>query len=207
MAGMHTLYSMQFSGNCYKVRLLMHELGIPFRIVDFEKGSGQTTSAEFRALNPNAQVPLLVLPDGRPLAESGAMLMHLAEGSDLIPADRYERALCWQWMFFEQYSHEPVIAVARNWLSYIPGGRETMAHRIEEWRVKGNRVLAVMEGRLREAPFFAGDAFSIADIALYAYTHVAAEADYDLSAYPAIGDWLARVAARPRHVGLDWRPG
>ncbi|MBN8999381.1 MAG: glutathione S-transferase family protein [Rhizobiales bacterium] len=204
---MHTLYSMQFSGNCYKVRLLMHELAIPFRIVDFEKGSGQTTSAEFRALNPNAQVPLLVLPDGRPLAESGAMLMHLAEGSDLIPADRYERALCWQWMFFEQYSHEPVIAVARNWLSYIPGGRETMAHRIEEWRVKGNRVLAVMEGRLREAPFFAGDAFSIADIALYAYTHAAAEADYDLSAYPAIGGWLARVATRPRYVGLDWRPG
>ena len=207
MAGMHMLYSMQFSGNCYKVRLLMHELGIPFRIVDFEKGAGQTTSADFLALNPNAQVPLLILPDGRPLAESGAMLMHLAEGSDLIPADRYERALCWQWMFFEQYSHEPVIAVARNWLSYIPGGRETMAHRIEEWRQKGERVLGVMEGRLREAPFFAGAAFSIADIALYAYTHVADEADYDLSAYPAIVGWLGRVAARPRHVGLDWRPG
>jgi len=203
LAGMHTLYSMQFSGNCYKVRLLMHELGIPFRIVDFEKGSGQTTSAEFRALNPNAQVPLLVLPDGRPLAESGAMLMHLAEGSDLIPADRYERALCWQWMFFEQYSHEPVIAVARNWLSYIPGGRETMAHRIEEWRVKGNRVLAVMEGRLREAPFFAGDAFSIADIALYAYTHVADEGGFDLTRYLNITAWMARVRAQPGHVAID----
>lgn len=206
MAGTYTLYSMQFSGNCYKVRLLMHELGIAFRIVDIVKGDGQTTSRDFLALNPNAQVPLLILPDGRPLAESGAMLLHLAEGSALIPADPYERALCWQWMFFEQYSHEPVIAVARNWLRYVPGGRETMAHRVEEWQQKGHRLLAIMEGRLAQSPFFAGPGFSIADIALFAYTHVAEEADYDLSRYPAIQAWLARVAARPRHVGLDWQP-
>lgn len=206
MAAIHTLYSMQFSGNCYKPRLAMHELGIPFEIVDFRKGSGQTTSPDFLALNPNAQVPLLILPDGRPLSESNAMLLHLAEGSDLIPVDRYERALCYQWLFFEQYSHEPVIAVARNWLHYIPGGRETMAHRIEEWREKGNRVLSIMEDRLKASDFFAGPSFSIADIALYAYTHVAGEADYDLARYPAVSAWLARVAARPRHVGLDWRP-
>jgi glutathione S-transferase len=206
MAAIHTLYSMQFSGNCYKPRLAMHELGIPFRLVDFRKGTGQTTSPDFLALNPNGQVPLLILPDGRPLAESDAMLLYLAEGSDLIPADRYERALCYQWLFFEQYSHEPVIAVARNWLRYIPGGRETMAHRIEEWRDKGNRVLAVMEAGLAGRDFFAGSSFSIADIALYAYTHVADEADYDLGAYPGIEKWLARVAARPRHVDLAWRP-
>lgn len=206
MSEMYTLYSMQFSGNCYKPRLAMHELGIPFRIVDFKKGTGQTTSPEFLAINPNAQVPLLVLPDGRPLAESDAMLLHLAEGSDLIPADSYDRALCYQWLFFEQYSHEPVIAVARNWLRYIPGGRETMAHRIDEWQQKGHRALGVMESRLAGHDFLAGDAFSVADIALYAYTHVAEEADYDLSAYPGIRGWLSRVAARPRHVGMDWRP-
>lgn len=206
MAAEYTLYSMQFSGNCYKPRLAMHELGIPFRIVDFQKGGGQTTSPEFLALNPNAQVPLLVLPDGRPLAESNAMLLHLAEGSELIPADAYDRAICYQWLFFEQYSHEPVIAVARNWLHYIPGGRETMAHRIDEWQQKGNRVLSIMDQFLVQHDFFGGPAFSIADIALYAYTHVASEADYDLGRYPAILAWLARVAERPRHVGLDWRP-
>jgi len=206
MTEAYTLYSMQFSGNCYKPRLLMHELGIPFRLVDVEKGSGVTTSPDFLALNPNAQVPLLLLPDGRPLAESGAMLIHLAEGSALIPADPYERALCFQWMFFEQYSHEPVIAVARNWLHLTPGGRAAMAHRIAEWQEKGQRVLSVMERRLERSPFFAGPDVSIADIALYAYTHVAEEADYDLSTFPAIGDWLARIARRPRHVPIGWRP-
>lgn len=206
MGKAYTLYSMQLSGNCYKIRLMLHELGLPFRIVDVEKGSGVTASAEFLALNPNGQVPLLILPDGRPLAESGAMLIHLGEGTPLIPSDAYERALCFQWMFFEQYSHEPVIAVARNWLHLTPGGRQAMAHRIEEWQQKGNRVLGVMESRLTTTPFFAGQAFSIADIALYAYTHAAEDADYDLSAFPAIRGWLARVASRPRHVGIDWRP-
>jgi glutathione S-transferase len=206
MATPYTLYSMQLSGNCYKPRLAMHELGIAFRIVEVERGSGQTTSPEFLALNPNAQVPLLILPDGRPLAESGAMLLHLAEGSDLIPADPYERALCYQWMFFEQYSHEPVIAVARAWLFLTPGGREAMAHRIPEWQEKGNRVLGVMERRLSEADYFAGSTFSVADIALYAYTHAAADADYDLSAFPAISAWLSRVSSRPGHAGIGWRP-
>lgn len=206
MAARYTLYSMQSSGNCYKPRLVLHELGIPFDIVEVEKGSGKTTAPDFLMLNPNAQVPLLVLPDGRPLAESNAMLLHLAEGTPLIPADAYERALCYQWLFFEQYSHEPVIAVARNWLFLTPGGRATMAHRIEEWQARGHKALRVMEARLAGADFLAGKDFSVADIALYAYTHVAGEADYDLSAYPGIVAWLARVAARPRHVPLQWRP-
>ncbi len=206
MAATYTLYSMQSSGNCYKPRLLMHELAIPFEIVEVAKGSGKTADPAFLALNPNGQVPLLVLPDGRPLAESNAMLLHLAEGTPLLPADPYDRALCYQWLFFEQYSHEPVIAVARNWLHLTPGGRQTMAHRIEEWQVKGKKALGVMEARLSEADFLAGPAFSIADIALYAYTHVAGDADYDLAAYPGISAWLARIAARPRLVGLDWKP-
>lgn len=206
MTGTYTLYSMQASGNCYKPRLAMHELGIPFRIVEVVKGAGQTTAPEFLSLNPNAQVPLLILPDGRPLAESNAMLLHLAEGSALVPEDPYDRALCWQWLFFEQYSHEPVIAVARNWLHLTPGGRAAMAHRIEEWQTRGHKALTVMERRLEQADFLAGSGFSVADIALYAYTHVAGDADYDLGLYPAIRAWLARVAARPRHVGLEWRP-
>ncbi|MBZ9936393.1 glutathione S-transferase family protein [Mesorhizobium sp. BR1-1-16] len=206
MAAIHTLFSMQSSGNCYKPRLLMHELGIPFRIVEMEKGSGKTAAPDFLKLNPNAQVPLLVLPDGRPLAESNAMLLHLAEGTPLIPVDTYDRALCYQWLFFEQYSHEPVIAVARNWLFLTPGGRATMGHRVEEWQVKGHKALGVMEARLSGADFLAGPSFSIADIALFAYTHVAEDADYDLGLYPSIRAWLARIAARPRHVGIDWRP-
>ncbi len=206
MAATYTLYSMQSSGNCYKPRLLMHELGIPFAIVEVAKGSGKTADADFLALNPNGQVPLLILPDGRPLAESNAMLLHLAEGTALLPADPYDRALCYQWLFFEQYSHEPVIAVARNWLHLTPGGRAAMAHRIDEWLVKGNKALGVMEARLAKADFLAGPAFSIADIALYAYTHVAGDADYDLAAYPGISAWMARIASRPRHVALDWKP-
>ena len=206
MTEAYTLYSMQSSGNCYKPRLAMHELGIAFRIVDVEKGSGKNRTPDFLKLNPNGQVPLLILPDGRPLAESNAMLLHLAEGTDLVPADAYDRALCWQWLFFEQYSHEPVIAVARNWLHLTPGGREQMAHRIEEWQAKGHKALGVMEARLAAHDFLAGPSFSIADIALYAYTHVAEDADYDLSRYPGIRAWLARVAARPRHVDLHWRP-
>jgi glutathione S-transferase len=206
MTDSYLLYSMQSSGNCYKPRLAMHELGIPFRIEDVEKGSGRNRTPEFLKLNPNAQVPLLILPDGRPLAESNAMLLHLAEGTSLIPGDAYDRALCWQWLFFEQYSHEPVIAVARNWLFLTPGGREQMAHRIEEWQVKGHKALGVMEARLASHDFLAGPAFSVADIALYAYTHVAEDADYDLARYPGIRAWLARVAARPRHVDLAWRP-
>ena len=125
----YTLYSMQNSGNCYKPRLLMHQLGIPFRLVDTDSFDGSTRTPEYLALNPNGKVPLLVLPDGRRLAESNAMLLHLAEGTPFLPADRYERALCYQWLFFEQYSHEPYIAVARSWLSLMPGGREKMTRR------------------------------------------------------------------------------
>ena len=203
----YTLYSMQNSGNCYKPRLLMHQLGIPFRVVDTDSFDGSTRTPEYLALNPNGKVPLLVLPDGRRLAESNAMLLHLAEGTPFLPADRYERTLCYQWLFFEQYSHEPCIAVARSWLSLMPGGREKIsAERLADLHARGHKALAVMEERLGEAPWFAGDSYSVADIALYAYTHVAGDGDFDLAPYPLIRDWLGRVAAVPGHVGMDGRP-
>jgi glutathione S-transferase len=203
----HILYSMQDSGNCYKPRLLMHRLGIPFRLVDTDSRDGSTRTPEFLALNPTGKVPLLVLPDGRRLSESNAMLLHLAEGTRYLPADRYERALTYQWLFFEQYSHEPYIAVARSLLHLTPGGRETIAPaRLAELHERGYRALAVMEQRLAESDWLAGGSYSVADIALYAYTHMAGEGDFDLAAYPRIRAWLARVAAEPGHVGIDWRP-
>lgn len=203
----YTLYSMQSSGNCYKPRLLMHQLGLTFRLVEIDPGRGETRTPEFLALNPNGRVPLLVLPDGRRLSESNAMLLYLAEGTPYLPADRYQRALAHQWLFFEQYDHEPVIAVARSWLKIYPDriGKAT-AEQIADWQKRGNRALSVMETALEKSPWLAGDAYSVADIALYAYTHVAEDGGFDLSAYPAISAWLARVAAEPGHVAMDWRP-
>ena len=203
----YTLYSMQNSGNCYKPRLLMHQFGIDFRLVDTDSFDGSTRTREYLALNPNGKVPLLILPDGRKLAESNAMLLHLAEDTPFLPADAYQRALCYQWLFFEQYSHEPYIAVARSWLSLMPGGRAKVTpERLADLHARGNKALAVMEERLGEAPWFAGDAYSIADMALYAYTHVAEDGGFDLGPYQRIRGWLQRVAAAPRHVDIDWRP-
>jgi len=207
MAGEYTLYSMQSSGNCYKPRLLLHLLGVPFRLVDIAPGKGETRTPEFLALNPNGRVPLLVLPDGRKLSESNAMLLYLADGTRYIPADRYERALVNQWLFFEQYDHEPQIAVARSWITVYPDKRgKATKEQLAGWQEKGNRALGVMEARLKDHDWLVGYNYSVADIALYAYTHVADEGGYDLGRYPGISRWIARVAAEPRHVPLDWRP-
>jgi glutathione S-transferase len=207
MANEYTLYSMQTSGNCYKPRLLMHQLGIPFRQVDKDGAKGETRTADFLALNPNGRVPLLVLPDGRRLSESNAMLLYLAEGTPYLPTDRYERAIVNQWLFFEQYEHEPTIAVARSWISIYP---DRMARVTEEqiagWHKNGYRALGVMEQRLAGNDWLAGDSYSVADISLYAYTHVAHEGRFDLSRFPGITAWLARVAAEPGHVPMSWRP-
>ena len=203
----YTLYSMQSSGNCYKPRLIMHQLGLPFRLVDIDPGKSETRTPESLALNPNGRVPLLVFPDGRKLSESNAMLLYFAEGTRFLPTDRFERALVHQWLFFEQYDHEPAIAVARSWLKVQSNrvGKAT-AEQIADWHKRGNRALSVMEQALDKSDWLAGDAYSVADIALYAYTHVAEDGGFDLSAYPAIGAWLTRVAAEPGHVGIDWRP-
>jgi glutathione S-transferase len=207
MTALHTLHSMQDSGNFYKPRLLMHLLGIPFRLVDVDTAKGETRSPQFLAMNPNGRVPLLVLPDGRFLSESNAMLLYLAEGTKYLPADRYERALVNQWLFFEQYDHEPQIAVARAWLHLYPDRKATVTpEQREGWQAKGHKALAVMEARLAKHDWLAGGAYSVADIALYAYTHVARQGEFDLSRYAGIQNWLKRVASQPGHIGIDWRP-
>lgn len=207
MTGEYTLYSMQSSGNCYKPRLLMHQLGLTFRLIDVDPGKEETRAAEFLALNPNGRVPLIVFPDGRRLSESNAMLLYFAEGTPFLPADRYERALVNQWLFFEQYDHEPQIAVARSWITVYPAKRgKATAEQLAGWRDKGDKALAVMENRLAGHDWLAGRAYSVADIALYAYTHVAGEGGFDLARYPGITAWIERVAATPRHVPLGWRP-
>ena len=207
MADTYTLYSMQSSGNCYKPQLLMHLLGIPFRLIETDGARGETRTAEFLALNPNGRVPLLILPDGRTLSESDAMLLYLGEGTRYLPTDRFDRALVNQWLFFEQYEHEPTIAVARSWISVYP---ERMAKVTEEqiagWHEKGYRALGVMEHQLAHHDWLVADAYSVADIALYAYTHLAHEGRFDLGRYHGISRWIRRVAAEPGHIPLEWRP-
>jgi glutathione S-transferase len=200
------LYSMQSSGNSYKVRLLLARLGLPFRLVDVDLLRGENRTPEFLIKNPEGRVPLLELPGGRLLAESNAILFYLAEGTPLLPEERFARAEALRWMFFEQHSHEPAIAAARFWLKLVRGGRELRTHEIDRWMEEGHAAFGVMERHLSRRPFFVDGQISVADIALYAHTHVAEEGDFDLAPYPAVRDWLARVAAEPDHVGMDWRP-
>ena len=200
------LYQMQDSGNCYKVRLTAHQLGLPLELADIDILKGESRTEDFLKRNPNGRVPTIEFEDGRILAESNAIMFYLAEGTPLLPEDRFARAQALQWLFFEQYSHEPYIAVARFWHSIKPGGREERKDRFPEWHERGYQALGVMERHLAAHDWFAGGACSIADIALYAYTHVAHEGDFDLSPYAAIRDWMARFRARPGHVPMDWRP-
>ena len=203
---MLTLFSQQDSGNCYKPRLLLTHLGRPFRIVDIDANDGSTRTPEFLALNPIGKVPLLVFDDGRRLAESNAMLLHLAEGTPYLPAAAFDRAKAYEWLFFEQYSHEPTVAVRRSLLVYPALAAGADEARLEKLLQAGNGALSVMEARLAQADWLAGPAYSVADIALYAYTHMAEEGGFDLSRYPAVQRWLARVSAQPGHVPIDWRP-
>jgi glutathione S-transferase len=195
------LYQFHPSGNCYKVRLLLHQLGIPFEAVETNIEGGATRTPEFKAKNPIARVPTVELEPGTFLAESNAILWYFAEGTPFIPTDKLERARMLQWMFFEQYNHEPYVAVARSWISFfgIPPGKE---RELEERIQKGYAALDVMEGELKKRPFFAGDRYSLADISLYAYTHVADEGRFDLSRYPTIRAWFERVQAQPRHLRI-----
>jgi glutathione S-transferase len=196
------LHQMAMSGNCYKVRLAAHQLGVALSLKDYPLHGGETRQPEFLAKNANGRVPLLEYADGRVLAESGAIIFHLSEGTKLQPGDSWARAQMLQWMFFEQYSHEPYVAVARYWLSYAAKeALEKKRHLIGEWHAKGNAALAVMEGHLKTHDWFAG-AYSIADIALYGYTHCAGEGGFELAAYPALQRWLTRVAGQPDHIAL-----
>jgi glutathione S-transferase len=196
------LYDSPPSGNCYKVRLLLAHLGIPYerRTVDVVDRSNRPQL--LGGLNPALRVPTLVLDDGRPLAESGAILWYFGEGTRFVPGDPYERAQVLQWMFFEQYELEPAIAAVRFWLAYS-GRPGEYAERAGRRRAAGYRALAALERHLGGRRFLVGDALTLADIALYAYTHVAHEGGFDLGEYPAVREWLGCVAAEPGHVPID----
>jgi glutathione S-transferase len=196
------LYDSPVSGNCYKVRLLLAHLGIPYERRELSVVDRSNRSDVLGDLNPAQRVPTLVLDDGRALGESGAILWYFAEGTEFVPEDRYERAQMLQWMFFEQYDHEPALAVVRFWVAYS-GRPEAFADRLEERMAAGYRALDAMERHLDGRQFFVGDRLSLADIALYAYTHVAPEGGFELDSYLAMGAWLDRVAAKPGHVPID----
>jgi glutathione S-transferase len=196
------LYDSLVSGNCYKVRLLLAHLGLPYERRTMDVVDRSNRPEVLGGLNPSLRVPTLVLDDGRSLGESGAILWYFGEGTRFVPEDEYERAQVLQWMFFEQYDHEPNIAVARFWLSYS-GRPERAREQLAGWHERGNRALAAMEKHLDARDWFVGDGMTLADIALYAYTHVADEGGFDLGPYPHIGAWLERVRAQPGHVPID----
>jgi glutathione S-transferase len=196
------LYNSQVSGNCYKVRLLLAHLGVAYERQELSVVDRSNRDEVLGDLNPALRVPTLVLDDGRALGESGAILWYFGEGTRFVPEDRYERAQMLQWMFFEQYDHEPALAVVRFWLAYS-GRPGAFADRLEERRTAGYKALDAMERHLDGRRFFVGDAMTLSDIALYAYTHVAHEGGFELGGYPAIQAWLAEVAAEPGHVPID----
>jgi glutathione S-transferase len=196
------LYNSAVSGNCYKVRLLFAHLGLEYETEEVSVVERSNRAELLGELNPGLRVPTLVLDDGRSLGESNAILWYFGDGTQYLPEDPYERAQVLQWQFFEQYSHEPFIAVARFWKAYS-GKPEEFERQRERLLAGGYAALDALERGLAEREFLVGDRYSLADISLYAYTHVAHEGDFALSGYPAIRAWLDRVAAQPGHVPID----
>ena len=196
------LYNSAGSGNCYKVRLLLAHLGIAYETLEVSVVDRSNRAEVLGELNPGLRVPTLVLDDGRPLAESNAILWYFGDGTQYVPDDPYERAQVLQWQFFEQYSHEPNIAVARFWKSYSDEP-ERFERQKERLLAGGYAALDAMERHLDGREFLVGDRYSLADISLYAYTHVADEGGFDLEPYPATRAWLGRVTAQPGHVPID----
>jgi glutathione S-transferase len=194
------------SGNGYKVRLLLAQLGLAYRWTELDIDAGATRTPEFLRRNPNGRVPTLELDDGTNLAESNAILWYLAEGSAFVPGDRLGRAQVLQWLFFEQYSHEPYVATPRYIVKHFAADHARRAELPERLK-KGRAALAVMDQHLAARPFFVAARYTIADIALYAYTHVAHEGGHDLAPYANVRSWLDRVAAQPGYVGIYVRPG
>ncbi|MGZ4193125.1 MAG: glutathione S-transferase family protein [Solirubrobacteraceae bacterium] len=193
------LYDSAVSGNCYKVRLLLTKLGIAFEREELSVFDRSDRPDVLGGLNPALRVPTLVLEDGRTLGESNAILWYFADGTEYAPSDAYERAQVLQWQFFEQYDHEPNIAVARFWeLADLHPSPDDLAAK----RAGGEKALGAMEGHLAGREFLVGDRCSIADISLYAYTHVAPEGGFTLEPYPAVREWLARVASQPGHIAI-----
>jgi glutathione S-transferase len=204
---MYKLYSMQRSGNSYKVRLALALLDAPYRAIEIDILRGESRTPDFLAKNPSGQVPLLEVAEGRYLAESNAILWYLAVGTPLAPENRMDRAEALQWMFFEQHALEPNIGAAYFWLSLVRGGRELQTHALEDWMERGYAALQVMENHLKTNDFFAAGQLTVADIALYGYSHVANLCDFDLDAFPSIRAWLRRIERTPGFVTMDWQPG
>jgi glutathione S-transferase len=197
------LYDSAVSGNCYKVRLLLAHLGLPYERRELDVVDRSNRRDILGELNPSLRVPTIVLDDGRSIGESGAILWYFGEGTPFVPADRFDRAQMFQWMFFEQYDHEPAIAVVRFWMHVLGGVPEGQQAIYEAKVAAGDRAIAAMERHLDSHEWFAGPDMSLADIALYAYTHVADEGGFDLSGCPAVQAWCAKVAAVPGHVPID----
>ncbi len=203
---MYKLYSMQRSGNSYKVRLALALLDAPYRSVEVDILRGESRTPEFLAKNPSGQVPLLEIAEGRYLAESNAILWYVAIGTSLAPESRMDRAEALQWMFFEQHALEPNLGAAYFWLCLVRGGRDLQTHALEDWIERGHAALQVMEDHLKTNDFFAAGQLTIADIALYGYTHVAEQCDFDLDSFPGVRHWLRRVEQSPGFVSMDWQP-
>jgi glutathione S-transferase len=194
---MYRLYDYLPSGNGYKVRLVCKQLGLPYELKQIDIRTGGTRTPEFLAMNPNGRIPLLEIPGQGYLAESHAIISYLAEGSRLIPTDRLERARMWQWMCFEQYNLEPNIGTVRFWISSLHKTRADLGEKLVEKKKAGYAALDVLEEGLRGCDFLVAGAYSLADIALYAYTHVAHEGGFDLAPYPGIRAWCERIAQQP----------
>ena len=199
------LYDYLDSGNGYKIRLLLAQLQQPYSWSELDIMKGATRTQQFLAKNANGRIPTLELEDGTFIAESDAILWYLAEGSPFIPADRLGRAQVLQWMFFEQYSHEPYVATPRFIVRHLPEDSPRRAE-LPDRLARGRDAIKVMEAHLKTRSFFVNERYSIADIALYAYTHVAPDAGLDLSPYPAVLAWIGRVASQPRHIPITYRP-
>ena len=199
---MMKIYGDILSGNCYKIKLLLHMLEIKHEWIHVDIMNAETHSDEFKAVNPNAKIPALVLEQGDVLWESNAILNYLADGTIYLPSKKYVRAQVLQWQFFEQYSHEPYVAVARYLKLYLGLPEERMAE-FEAKKIGAYKALDVMESHLLKHSFFAADIFTIADISLYAYTHVAADGDIDLTAYPAINEWMQRIETKLKHKTMQ----
>jgi glutathione S-transferase len=202
---MYRLYSMQRSGNSYKVRLALALLNAPYRAIEIDILRGESRTPEFLAKNPSGQVPLLEVAEDRFLAESNAILWYVAGGTSLAPDTQIERAEALQWMFFEQHALEPNIGAAYFWLSLVKGGRTLQTHALEDWMERGYAALQVMENHIKTNQYFAAGQLTVADIALYGYTHVADRCDYDLATFPAVRAWLRRVEQTPGFVDMEWR--
>jgi len=202
---MITLYDYLDSGNGFKIRLLLAHLKLPYRWIEKDILTNQTRTPEFLAKNPNGRIPALELDDGTVIAESNAILWYLAEGSPFIPDNRLRRAQVLQWMFFEQYSHEPYVATPRFIVKHLPADSPRHAE-LPDRMARGRAALAVMDSHLTREPFFVGGTYTLADIALYAYTHVCPEAGFDLTPYKAVRAWMERVAGQPGYLSLYQRP-